>query len=73
MFRKSGVLILLMAAPVVSWAYLDPGTGMSFVSGIGSYLLALLVVAIGTVVLFFKRLLALVKRGWAYLKNKFHP
>ena len=42
-------------------AYIDPGTGMSFVSGIGAYLAGLLAVAFGAIALTFKKWSAFVR------------
>lgn len=44
--------------------YVDPGTGMSFLSGIGGFILGFFALVFGAVTLTFKR-------WWGWLKSKF--
>lgn len=47
-----GLVISLLS---VAEAYIDPGTGVTFVSGIGAFLWGILALVIGTVGVTFKR------------------
>ena len=38
-----------------AWAYLDPGTGMSFVSGIGAFIAGIFAIVFGAIVITFKK------------------
>ena len=48
-------LALAVIARIDAAAYIDPGTGMSFVSGIGAFFAAIFAVVIGAVAMTFKR------------------
>lgn len=54
-----------------SHAYLDPGTGMTFVSGIGGFVAGLLALAVGAVALTFRRCVAGSKAAWAAVRRLF--
>jgi uncharacterized membrane protein len=53
-----GVALAFLVTVVASanaWAYIDPGTGMSFISGIGAFFAALFALVVGAVAMTFKR------------------
>ena len=66
---KVYIALVLMFAALEAQAYIDPGTGMAFVSGIGAWLAAIGVFFIGAFSLFFKRIAAFFK-GLFKKKNK---
>lgn len=63
--RKSVRLLALLAlagtAATNAFAYIDPGTGMSFVSGIGAFIAGFFAIAFGAIVVTFKRWTAYLK------------
>lgn len=73
--RKITLLLIAvgitLVLPTQGWAYIDPGTGMSFVSGIGAFLLGFLALVFGTVALTFKRLWAWTKSAVVRLRARF--
>lgn len=64
MWSKSSARALFLAVALLlvvrsrAFAYIDPGTGMSFVSGIGAFLAAIVAVAAGAIAVTFKRWMA---------------
>lgn len=54
-------LILVLSGFSSSHAYVDPGTGVTFVSGIGAFLWGLITIGLGALVIFFKKLKNLFK------------
>ena len=68
-FTGMTVFVVVFIHP--AYAYLDPGTGVTFVLGISGFLIGLVTIAFGAVVLFFKKWLNLVKKIFARLKNRF--
>ncbi len=44
-----------------AFAYIDPGTGMTFVSGIGAFIMGFIALAFGAIVMTFKRWTAALK------------
>lgn len=51
-------IVLLLVARPRAFAYIDPGTGMSFISGIGAFLAAIIAVVAGAIAVTFKRWVA---------------
>ncbi len=62
MWNKALLILLLVTAPGIVQAYLDPGSGVTFVSGIGAYVLGFLALVFGGVMVFFKRLVRRFKK-----------
>lgn len=61
--------LLLWGAPA-AWAYIDPGTGMAFVSGIGAWVAAFAAAILGGFSLFFRRWVDLGKKLFARLRRR---
>jgi hypothetical protein len=75
MSRKLAFLVLALAlvgglsAP--AHAYIDPGTGMTFASGIGGFIAALFAACASVIAVTFKRWVALLKSLGAAVKRLF--
>ena len=69
---KKSLLFLAVSLAVLpkAHAYIDPGSGMAFVSGIGSLVLGFFAVAFGGIALTFKKWIGFVKHGVAALRGK---
>jgi hypothetical protein len=52
-----------------SHAYIDPGTGMTFISGIGAFIAGMFAMAFGAIALTFRRWMALLKSIFASVKK----
>jgi hypothetical protein len=67
----SVVLAAAVCRPVL--AYIDPGTGMSFVSGIGAFIAGFFAIAFGAIVVTFKRWTAYLKSFFKKKDGGNHP
>ena len=63
--------LAVLAATAVSnaFAYIDPGTGMSFISGIGAFVAGIFAVAFGAIVMTFRRWKMVVKGMFSKSKD----
>jgi len=58
-------LVALSASASPASAYIDPGTGMTFISGIGAFVMGFIALAFGAIVMTFKRWTAAIKSLFA--------
>lgn len=70
LFKRTKFFALLLLASSPAFAYIDPGTGVSFVSSLGTFLVAILAMVLSSVAIFWKRCVALVKDLVARFKKK---
>lgn len=69
------VLFVALAAAVArpAFAYIDPGTGMSFVSGIGAFIMGFIAIAFGAIAMTFRRWTAWLKSLFSKKQGGDHP
>jgi hypothetical protein len=63
------MLVLGLARP--GHAYIDPGTGMTFVSGIGAFIAGIFAVAFGAIAMTFRRWVKACKAAVVAVKRLF--
>lgn len=61
---------LLFGSPGFLWAYIDPGTGMAFISGIGVWIAAAFAFGFGLITVTYKKWVHGIRKAFSYLKNK---
>ena len=69
----AAVLFFLALAAAPAHAYIDPGSGMSFMSGITGYLLALFAMVFGAVAFTVRRWIGWLKGLFRARKHERHP
>ena len=64
-----GSLAMTILTCETAWAYIDPGTGMAFVSGVGAWLIGLLTIFFGAISLTYKKWIGFLKKCFSFLKK----
>ncbi|OVE76878.1 hypothetical protein BVX98_04220 [bacterium F11] len=64
------VILFLLVPPFAAHAYIDPGSGMAFVSGIGAWVLAAFAFVFGALSFTFKRWTRGIKNLFSLITSK---
>jgi len=62
LIKAVGFIFVPLFFPYRAYGYIDPGTGMTFVAGIGAWIIGLFAFFIGLISLTFKKWISLIKK-----------